>query len=190
VGRVKRDDTVVVHSAAGGVGLAAVQIARAVGARVIGVVSTHEKAVIARSAGAEIVLDYGSPLTSSIVEATDGRGADLILDGVGLPTFEAGLEALAPFGRLVLFGRAGGPPLPFDPLRLTSRSLTVSSLALPMTYAHKELHQAAVKGALELIKAGKLQLPVGGIFPLSDAPKALTLLSERRTTGKLLLYPD
>jgi NADPH2:quinone reductase len=190
LGRLKGDDVVVIHSAAGGVGIAAVQIARATGAKVIGVTSTKEKADLVRAVGAHLVLDYNSPFGPRIAEATSGRGADLILDSVGLPTFDAGLNGLAPFGRLVLFGRAGGLPEPLDPMLLLPRSLTVSAFNLPMTYAHAELHEAAVKGTIDLALAGKLRLPIGGRFDLSHATEALTLLAERRTTGKILLFPD
>src|SRR5260370_27532061 len=111
-----RGQTVLVHSAAGGVGIIAVQIAKAAGARVIGTVSSDGKAAIAKEYGADDVINYAS--NDFAVEAnriTGGRGVDLILDAVGATTFDKGLTCLAPFGHLILYGRSTGPPEPVNP---------------------------------------------------------------------------
>jgi NADPH2:quinone reductase len=111
--------TVIVHSAAGGVGIAAVQIAKAGGARVIGTVSSDDKIGLVRKFGADDVINYAThDFAAEAMRLTDGRGVDLILDAVGKPTLAKGLECLAPFGHLVLYGRAGGIPDPLNPMSL------------------------------------------------------------------------
>src|SRR5215469_5025385 len=138
-------ETVIVHSAAGGVGIAAVQIAKAGGARVIGTVSSDSKKQLVREFGADEVINYETQdFAEEAMRLTDGHGVDLILDAVGKPTFEKGLSCLAPFGHLVLYGRAGGPPDRLDPIRLFAKSLKVSGFAVPMVYSITEIHQRGV----------------------------------------------
>src|SRR6267378_8137179 len=115
--------SVLVHSAAGGVGLAAVQLAKAAGARVFGTVSSDAKAALAKEAGAEAIINYGTEkFADEVLRLTSDRGVDLILDAVGKPTFEEGLRCLAPFGHLVLYGRAGGPTDPLNVATLSAKS--------------------------------------------------------------------
>ncbi len=182
--------TVIVHSAAGGVGIAAVQIAKAYGARVFGTVSKDSKKSIVRDFGADEVINYETDdFAATALRLTDGRGVDLILDAVGKPTFEKGLSCLAPFGHLVLYGRAGGAPERLDPLRLFSKGLKVSGFAVPMVYSMSEIHQRAVADVFRLSREGKLRIPVGKKFPLSEAAEAHRYLLSRESTGKLLLIP-
>jgi NADPH2:quinone reductase len=182
--------TVLVHSAAGGVGIAAVQIAKAAGARVIGTVSSDEKMGLARNLGADEVVNYEThDFAAEVMRLTDGRGVDLILDAVGKPTFEKGLGCLATFGHLILYGRAGGVPDRFDTSKLFGKALKVSGFAVPMIYAIHEVHRRGVEDVFRLSREGKLKVPVGRKFPLAQAVEAHRYLMSRQSTGKLLLIP-
>jgi len=181
---------VVVHSAAGGVGIAAVQIARAAGAKVIGTVSSDDKIDLVRRFGAEWVINYErEDFAAEAMKITNGRGVDLILDAVGKPTFEKGLRCLAPLGHLIVYGRAGGAPGPVNPLELFGKSIKVSGFAVTMMYALTEHHRRALDDVFRLEREGKLTVPIGGRFPLADAVQAHRFLESRRSTGKLLLIP-
>jgi len=181
---------VVVHSAAGGVGIAAVQIARAAGAKVIGTVSSDDKVDLVRRFGAEWVINYErEDFAAEAIKITNGRGVDLILDAVGKPTFEKGLRCLAPLGHLIVYGRAGGAPGPVNPLELFGKSIKVSGFAVTMMYALTEHHRRALDDVFRLEREGKLTVPIGGRFPLADAVQAHRFLESRRSTGKLLLIP-
>lgn len=181
---------VLVHSAAGGVGIAAVQIAKAAGARVIGTVSSSDKVELVRRFGADHVIEYASrDFAEEALRLTDGRGVDLILDAVGKPTVAKGLGCLAPFGHLVVYGSAGGAADPIDPMRLFGKSLKVSGFVVPMVYGMREIHRRGLEAVFRLASEGKLTVPIGGKFPLAEAAAALRFLASRRSTGKLLLVP-
>jgi NADPH2:quinone reductase len=183
-------DVVVVHSAAGGVGIAAVQIAKAAGAKVIGTVSSDDKMELARRFGADHVINYEThDFAEETMRITGGRGADLILDAVGKPTFEKGLRCLAPLGHLILFGRASGLPERVNPMELLGKSIKVSGFAVTMIYAFHEIHKRAVEAVFQLAREGKLTVPIGGKFPLAQAADAHRLIESRRSVGKLLLIP-
>ncbi|NUW40495.1 quinone oxidoreductase family protein [Nonomuraea rhodomycinica] len=189
--RLSPGETVVVNAAAGGVGHLAVQLAREFGAgRVIGTASTPEKRELVLELGADAAVDGDADgYAERVVEAGQGRPADIVLDAVGGRVFEAALGALAPFGRLVTYGSSGGDPLPpVDPGLLTQRNISVTgywlggSLHLPgMTTPLREL--------MELTANGRLRPLAGGEYPLADARRALEDLAGRRTTGKLVLLP-
>ena len=180
----------IVHSAAGGVGIAAVQIAKAAGAQVIGTVSSDDKVALVRQFGADHVINYETQdFAARAMEITSGRGVDLILDAVGKPTFEKGLGCLAPLGHLILFGRAGGLPDRLNLMELFGKSIKVSGFAVTMMYALHEVHQRGVQDVFRLAHEGKLTVPIGGKFPLSEAIQAHRYLESRRSTGKLLLIP-
>jgi NADPH2:quinone reductase len=186
----KAGDVVVVHSAAGGVGIAAVQIARAAGARVIGTVSSDDKIELVRKHGADHVINYEThDFAQEALKITGGRGVDLILDAVGKPTFDKGLRCLAPLGHLILFGRAGGMPERLSPMELLGKSIKLSAFAVTMIYAFHEIHRRAVEAVFKLAREGKLTVPIGGSFPLSQAAEAHRLIESRRSVGKLLLIP-
>src|SRR5207248_7848613 len=124
--------TVLVHSAAGGVGLAAVQLAKAAGARVFGTVSSDAKARLVQEHGADAVINYATEkFADEVLRLTNDRGVDLILDAVGKPTFEEGLRCLAAFGHIILYGRAGGAPDPLNLSALSPKSQKVSAFSLP-----------------------------------------------------------
>jgi NADPH:quinone reductase len=182
--------TVVVHSAAGGVGIVAVQIAKAAGARVIGTVSSDSKADLVKKYGGDEVINYAkTDFAAETMRLTGGRGADLILDAVGKPTFEPGLKCLAPFGHLILYGRAGGPPDPLNVFRLFEKSAKVSGFVLPVVYGIPELMRDGIEKSFQLMRDGKLKLVIGRAFPLAQAAEAHRFMESRQSVGKLVLTP-
>jgi NADPH:quinone reductase len=183
--RIEAGQTVLIHAAGGGVGLLAVQLAKRVGARVFGTVSSDRKASAVRAAGGE-PLAYGDDLPQRVLDATGGRGVDVVLDSVGRATQEASLAMLAPFGHLVFFGDASGPPLPVDPDRLYERSLKMSAFTLNVDY-QPELWTAARQDLLRWAEDGSLRLTVSTVLPLQEAAKAHELLESRQSVGKIVL---
>jgi NADPH:quinone reductase len=186
----KPGEFVIVHSAAGGVGIAAVQIAKAAGARVVGTVSSDEKLALVKQFGADWVINYETQdFAEQALKLSEGRGVNLILDAVGKPTFEKGLRCLAPLGHLILYGRAGGAPGPVNPLELFGKSVKVSGFAVTMMYALADHHRRSLEEVFRLEREEKLTVPIGGRFPLAEAAQAHRFLESRRSTGKLLLIP-
>ncbi len=183
--------TVLVHAAAGGVGLAAVQLARAAGARVFGTVSSDTKVQLARECGADTVINYTmEKFADEVLRLTEGRGVDLILDAVGKPTFEEGLRCLAPFGHLILYGRAGGPPDPLNVSVLSPKSQTVSGFMLPtVTRGFPDQTRQSAAHCFALMREGRLKLYIGKSWPLAQAAEAHRYLESRQSTGKLILVP-
>jgi len=183
--------SVLVHSAAGGVGLAAVQLAKVGGARVLATVSTDAKAELARAHGADAVINYAAQnFADEVLRITEGRGVDLILDAVGKPTFADGLRCLAPFGHLVLYGRAGGPTDPLDVATLSPKSVKVSGFMLPtVTRGFPEKTRESAERCFALMRDGRLRLHIGKTFPLAQAADAHRYLESRSSTGKLILLP-
>lgn len=180
-------DWVLVHAAAGGVGLLLTQIAKLRGGRVIATTSSPEKAALARDAGAEEVIGYEG-FADRVLEITGREGVAAVYDGIGKTTFLDGLGALRPTGRMILYGAASGRPDPLDiPASLTPRSLYVQRPTL-MTYTRTpELLQKRAAQLFELIGNGKLEVRVGGRYPLDEARQAQEDLAARKSTGKLLL---
>jgi NADPH2:quinone reductase len=188
---LRKGDTCVVHAAAGGVGLLLCQIAKLRGARVIGTVSTEDKAKLARQAGADEIIFYTrQDFESEVKRLTDGKGVRVIYDGVGKTTFDKGLNCLVPRGMMVLFGQSSGPVAPFDPAVLNAKGslfLTRPSLNHHII-TREELLQRADE-VLGWIRDGKLKLRIDTEFPLKDAAEAHRALEGRKTTGKVLLIP-
>jgi NADPH2:quinone reductase len=189
---VARGDAVLVHAAAGGVGLLLTQLATERGGQVIGTVSTEEKAQLARDAGATEVIRYDQvdDLAAEVRALTGGDGVAVVYDGVGKTTFDASLASLRRRGMLVLYGASSGPVPPFDPQRLNSGGslyLTRPSL-FHYVATRKELdyHADEVYAA---VADGTLDIRIGQRYPLADAARAHQDLQSRRTTGKLLLIP-
>jgi len=187
---VQPGETVLVHAAAGGMGLLLTQLATARGARVIGTVSTPAKEKLARQAGAAEVIRYTEidDVAAGVRRLTGGDGVAAVYDGVGASTFDASLASLRPRGMLALYGAASGPVPPVDPQRLNSAGsvfLTRPKLAdyIP---THEELRWRAGE-VFDAIQAGSLRITIGGRYPLADAAQAHQDLQGRRTTGKLLL---
>jgi NADPH2:quinone reductase len=188
---VQNGDTVLVHAAAGGVGLLLTQLARARGARVIGTVSTEGKERLAREAGADEVIRYDEvDFAQRTRELTGGAGVAAVYDGVGRSTVDGSLASLRPRGVLALFGAASGPVPPIDPQRLNAAGSVY--LTRPTVKHYTQTREELEWRAGELFSAvvdGTLAIRIGGTYPLSDARKAHEDLEGRRTTGKLLLMP-
>ena len=184
-------DVCLVHAAAGGVGLLLCQMARRLGATVIGTVSTEEKAARARAAGAhEVILYTQADFEAEVKRLTGGQGVSVVYDSVGKDTFERSLNCLRRRGMLVLFGQASGPVPPLDPQILSrggSLFLTRPTL-FDYTATREELLERAAD-VLGAIQRGELALTIGATFPLAEAAEAHRALGGRGTTGKVLLLP-
>jgi NADPH2:quinone reductase len=189
---LKSGDVCLVHAAAGGVGLLLVQMARRLGARVFGTVSTEVKAQLAKEAGAhEIILYTQQDFEAEVKRLTGGRGVDVVYDSVGATTFAKSLGSLRPRGMLALFGQSSGPVPPFDPNILTAKgslSLTRPSLAHHVLTREELLWRAG--DVLGWAASGELKLRVAHTYPLAAAADAHRDLEGRRTTGKLLLLTE
>jgi NADPH2:quinone reductase len=186
---IKEGDTVVVHAAAGGVGLLLTQLATKLGARVIGTVSALEKEKLARDAGAAEIVGYDT-FAEDVRRLTDGAGAQAVYDAVGRTTFDGSLASLRPRGVLVLYGQSSGPVPPFDLNRLQhSGSLYVTRPTLRHYTATPEELTRRAGEVFGWVADGSLSVHIGGRYPLADAARAHTDLQSRRTTGKLLLQP-
>ncbi len=185
----KPGDVVLVHAAAGGMGLLLVQWARHLGAHVIGTVSTDEKARAARDAGAtDIIIYTQQDFAAETKRVTDGHGADLILDGVGKATFTRNLDAAARQGHIVIFGAASGPADdPILPNFLWARSLSVSGGNLGDYLRTRDELMGRANDVLEAIRQGWLKLNIDRVLPLTQASEAHRLLENRQTIGKILL---
>lgn len=188
---LKKGDTVLVHAAAGGVGLLLVQMAHQLGALVIGTVSTEEKARLARQAGAdEVILYTQADFESETRRLTSGRGVDVVYDSAGKTTFEKGLNVLRPRGMMVLYGGSSGAVPPFDPITLTQKgSLFLTRPSLMHYIATREELENRAGAVFGMISAGKLKLRIEHTYPLAQAQQAHRDLEGRKTTGKLLLLP-
>jgi len=188
---LKPGQTALIHAAAGGVGLLLVQMAHNIGARVIGTVSTDEKAKLARQAGAdEVILYTQTDFEAETKRLTGGKGVDVVYDSVGKTTFEKGLNLLRPRGMMVLFGGSSGAVPPFDPMQLASKgALYVTRPTLVHYTATTEELRARASDVFKMIAEGKLKLRIEHIYPVADAAKAHRDLEGRKTTGKLLLIP-
>jgi NADPH2:quinone reductase len=190
--QIKSGDTVLVHAAAGGVGLLLIQMAKRLGARVIGTVSTEEKARIARDAGAdEVILYTGADFEAETRRLTGGEGVEVVYDSVGKDTFEKGLNCLKPLGYLVLYGGSSGPVPPIDPMVLSAKG----SLFLTRPSLHHYIPDRATlferaSEVLGWVASGRLKVRIGGTYPLAEAAAAHRDLESRATTGKLLIVPD
>jgi len=188
--KTERGQTVLVHSAAGGVGVVAVQIAKAAGARVIGTVSSDSKVGLVKEHGADEVINYAThDFAEETNRLTGGRGVDLILDAVGATTMEKGLTCLAPFGHLILYGRAGGPPEPLNLFRLFERSVKVSGFTLYAVAPAPEVMRRGIEESLRLIAEKKVRIVIGKTLPLAQAAEAHRFMESRQSIGKLLLIP-
>jgi NADPH2:quinone reductase len=188
---IKRGDTVLVHAAAGGVGALLVQMAKRRGAKVLGTVSSDEKAQVAREAGADVVINYiRTDFVPEVKRLTDGQGLPVVYDSVGRDTFDRSLDCLALRGMLVLFGQASGRVPPLDPQVLNAKGsvfLTRPSLH-HYTHTREELLSHAEE-VLQWIGDGTIRLRIDQSFPLSRAAEAHAYLQSRQALGKILLIP-
>lgn len=186
---IQQGDWVVVHAAAGGVGLLLTQIAKMLGGRVIGTTSSEDKAQLARDAGADEVLGYEG-FASRAREITGGEGVAAVYDGVGKTTFYEGLQAIRPFGRMIVYGASSGQPDPLPVALLAkSGSLFVQRPTIGTYTRTPELLRERARAVFELVKNGKLKVKIGARYPLAQAQQAHIDLEARKTTGKILLLP-
>jgi NADPH2:quinone reductase len=188
---IRRGDTVLIHAAAGGVGLLLVQVAHKLGARVLGTVSTEAKATLARNAGAdEVILYTEQDFEAEVRRLTDGEGVEVVYDSVGKDTFTRSLNCLKRRGYLVLFGASSGPVAPFDPLVLSAKGSLF--LTRPTLFDYVRDRSSLLERAgtvLGWVASGDLRLRIDRSYPLADAATAHRDLEARATTGKLLLVP-
>ena len=190
-GRVAAGESVVVHSAAGGVGSLAVQLGRPMGAgRVIATASTPDKRDLALELGADVAIDGAAAgLTERIVEANLGAPVDVVFEMAGGPIFDASLAALAPFGRLVTYGIASGENNTVRSGDLMRRSRAVVGFWFAHCIGRPAMIDAALADLFERVRRGELHVVTRPAYPLAEAAQAQTDLAERRTTGKITLDP-
>jgi len=188
---LKRGQTALIHAAAGGVGLLLVQMADNIGARVIGTVSTEEKAKLARDAGADEIIFYTqTDFETETKRLTGGKGVDVVYDSVGKTTFEKGLNVLRPRGMMVLFGGSSGAAPALDPIILSQKgSLFLTRPTLHHYTTSPEELMSRAESVFGKIADGKLKLRIEHVYKLADAQQAHRDLEARKTTGKLLLIP-
>lgn len=188
-GRLVADETVLVHGAAGGIGTAAVQLASAIGARVLAVVSSEAKAAVARAAGASEVVEAAG-FKEAVLTLTEGRGVDMVVDPVGGDRFTDSLRSLATEGRLLVLGFTGGdiPTVKVNRLLLNNISVVGVGWGAFWTRRPSYLHEQWEE-LVPLLAEGRLDPPIGGRLPLEEAGAALSALERREAQGKILLLP-
>ena len=188
---VKKGDTILVHAAAGGVGLLLCQWGKALGATVIGTVGSPEKAKLAKKAGAKHVIQYNSEdFVARVGEITSGAKCDVVYDGIGKSTFMGSLDCLRPRGLMVSFGNASGPVDPFNPGILAAKGSLF--LTRPTLFGYTGTRKELVDNARDLMKAvssGVLDIPIHARVPLAQAADAHRALESRATTGSTILIP-
>ena len=186
--RPKPADTVLIHAAAGGVGRLLVQWAKHLGAMVIGTVSTEEKAQAAKEAGADHVILYTKQdFATETKRITSGRGADLVLDGVGKSTFHGDMDSVAIRGHIVVYGASSGPADPVSPNALMPKSISLSGGRSANFIATREDLLRRAKDVLDALGAGWLKLRIDRVLPLEEAAQAHLVLEGRRSMGKIIL---
>ncbi|PKS07330.1 hypothetical protein jhhlp_005932 [Lomentospora prolificans] len=190
-GRVQPGDWVLVHAAAGGVGSLLTQMLHAVGAKVIATAGSEEKCKLAKSYGADwVIQSKDEDVVAKVKEITDGHGVDVIFDGVGKATFDSDLEMIARKGTLIVFGNASGAVPPFDILRLGAKNVKIARPVVNNYVATREEFERYAGVLFDLVITGKVSVKVHEVYSLEDATKAHQDLEGRKTTGKLLLKCD
>lgn len=187
--RLEPGERVLVHAAAGGVGLMAVQVAKCLGAgAVYGTASTAEKRALAAAHGADATIDYThEDIVARVKDLTDGRGVDVVMDGVGGEVLLQSMRCLATFGRLVTYGRSSGYPSPLEPWRLVAQNLAVLGFYLPRILQRPGLGEVGHADLVQWYQEGRLRIVVGQTYPLAAVAEAQRALEERRTVGKVVL---
>jgi len=188
---IKRGDTVLFHAAAGGVGLIACQWARSEGIRLIGTAGSDEKCALARSHGADQVINYNrEDFTSRVREITEGRGVDVVMDSIGAATFEASLDCLRPLGMMISYGNASGAVPPFSLAMLASRgSLQITRPTLFTHTANADTCQEMARHLFEKVTSGAVKIRIDQSFALEQVADAHRALESRATTGSTVLIP-
>jgi NADPH:quinone reductase len=189
--RVEAGHTILVHAAAGGVGLILTQWAKHLGATVIGTVGSPDKAALARQNGCDHVIDYrNDDFVRRVKEITNGEGCHVVYDGVGKATFPASLDCLRPLGYFVSFGSASGPIPPFDIMLLAKKgSLFATWQVLPTHLARREDVLAMSQDLFDVVASGAVKIHICARMPLTEAAEAHRLLETRLTTGATVLLP-
>jgi NADPH:quinone reductase len=189
--RVAKGDTILVHAAAGGVGLILCQWAKALGAKVIGVVGSDAKAELARKYGCKLVLISGrDEIVPNVKKFTKGQGVAVVYDSVGKDTFMESLDTLRPLGTMVTYGNASGPPPAVSPLELSKRgSLFLTRPTLFHYISTREALDSAARELFAAVKSKAVRVLIGQTYPLSEAADAHRDLEGRRTTGSTVLIP-
>jgi NADPH:quinone reductase len=189
--RVQPGDAVLIHAAAGGVGLIACQWAKALGATVIGTVGSPAKAELARAHGCDHVINYSTEnFTQRVREITGGEGVPVVYDGVGKDTFMGSLDSLRPLGMMVSYGNASGPVPPFDLLLLSQKGSLFVTRPTIVHYTTKRADLEALGAELfDVVASGKVRIEVNQTYPLKDASQAQRDLEARKTTGSTILLP-
>ncbi len=190
--RLQEGESVVVQAAAGGTGSLAVQLAKRMGAgRVIGLASSEDKRALAQRLGADVAVDsQAGDLEAAILEANEGKPVDVVLEMTGGECFEACLSALAPFGRLVTYGLASREPVEVRNVDLMRTSRAIVGFWLVNLFSRPQEVREGIAELLSAVAAGELEVVIGGVYPLSEAPRAHEDIAARRTHGKLLLDPS
>jgi NADPH2:quinone reductase len=187
-GRLRGGDRVLIHGAAGGIGVPAIQIAKLFGAEVIATASTDEKRAVCRAEGAEHAIDYQAGFRDKVMELTGGRGVDIIYDPVNGPTFEESLRCLGWAGRILILGFLGGPPALARTNYLLIKGIEAIGVRIGgLNETHPEIAAANAKVLLDLAAQGKLKPRVWRRFPLSEAAEAVQALIDRKVIGKAVL---
>ncbi len=189
--RVQAGDAVLIHAAAGGVGLIACQWAKALGTTVIGTVGSPAKAELARAHGCDHVINYSTEnFTQRVREITGGEGVPVVYDGVGKDTFMGSLDSLRPLGMMVAYGNASGPVPPFDVLLLSQKGSLFLTRPTIVHYTAKRADLEALGAELfDVVASGKVRIEVNQTYALKDAAQAHRDLEARKTTGSTILVP-
>ncbi|KAF9930398.1 NADPH:quinone reductase [Linnemannia zychae] len=188
---IKKGDWVVIHAAAGGVGLILTQLAHNMGARIIGSVSSAQKAELVKASGADHVVivtnnDY-TPLDEKVHELTNGRGADVIYDSVGKDSFESSFKNVRRLGTMVLFGFSSGFVPPFDIFRLSTKNVYLTYSNFQNHLTTREELDGQFADFLKSIEKGEVKLEISKVYPFEEVQKAHLEMETRKSTGKLLL---
>jgi NADPH2:quinone reductase len=187
-GRLKPGDWVLIHGAAGGIGLPAIQIAKLYGAKVIATASTEGKRAVCLEEGADHAIDYQAGFRDKVMELTGGRGVDIVYDPVNGPTFEESLRCLAWSGRILILGFLGGAPALARTNYLLIKGIEAIGVRIGgLSEAHPEIAAANIETLVELAGQGKLKPRIWRRFPLEQAGDAIQALIDRRVIGKAVL---
>ncbi|MFB4474869.1 zinc-binding alcohol dehydrogenase family protein [Oceanobacillus caeni] len=191
MGRLKEGETVLIHAAAGGVGVLAVQLAKIFGAgRIIATASTTEKLQLAKEMGADDLVNYTEEgWENEVREITGGKGVDIALEMAGGDIFHKTVNCLAPFGRLVIYGVASGNMPKFYPAKLMKRNQSIIGFFLPQIMKDPELYLSSLKELISYVEQGKIKTTIGGIYPLEEVAHVHQILQSRKTKGKIILIP-
>ena len=188
--RVVAREPVLIHAAAGGMGLLLCQWAKHLGAVVIGTVGSPEKAEIAKAHGCDYPIVYNQEdLVAAVRKITRNRGVNVVYDGVGRDTFDRSLESLGILGHIVVYGQASGPIPPFDLSRLSAKSNTITRPTLFHYIAQRRALEKTAEDLFDVVRKGAVRIEINHRYPLKDAAKAHRDLEGRKTTGSAILIP-